>query len=425
MGWAGGQGLDEVQRAGAMKPTIRRRALVGLAGIALLAIGILTGAVWTEHRLGARLSAADGGNASRPRSTPTAPSDEPLELVLTPEAIQRASIKTTTVGTAVASTTTTVPGTVASNAYRDLKVNALVGGVIRQVRPELGATVRPGEPLAVILSNELAEAQMKYLSMRAMLEADHAKLERSQKLFEMGAVARQELEGVEATHSGHASEVAAYRQRLLLYGLTPGQVGELRDSSQVVSEVTVPAPLGGVVVSRSVNPGQVVAAGQELFVVTDLSTVWIIGDLYEKDFPSVRVGTSATIVVPTTGRSLRGRVAYIDPRVDPSTRTAKVRVEVANDTGALKLGMFVNVGLETAGVEHRVLVPRSAVQSIGERQVVYIAAGEGRFVERTVKMGAVVGDHVEVVDGLKAGEHVVNEGSFFLRAEAARNRAGG
>ena len=161
-----------------------------------------------------------------------------------------------------------------------------------------------------------------------------------------------------------------------------------------------------------------------MFVVTDLSTVWVIGDLYEKDFPSVRVGTAATIVVPTTGRSLKGRIAYIDPRVDPATRTAKVRVEVPNDAGALRLGMFVNVGLETAGDGTRVLAPRSAVQSIGERQVVYVAAGEGRFVERTVKVGALVGDHVEVLDGLKAGERVVNEGSFFVRAEAARNRAG-
>jgi cobalt-zinc-cadmium efflux system membrane fusion protein len=408
-----------------MRPTIRRQALAGLAGIALLGVGLVTGAVWTEHRLAARFTASDAGNASpRPGSAPTAASDEPLEVSLTPEAIQRASIKTTIVRTAVSSTSTTVPGTVTSNAYRDLKVNTLVGGVIRQVRPELGATVRPGEPLAVIFSNELAEAQMRYLSMRAMLEADHAKLDRTQTLFDMGAVARQELEGVVATHAGHASEVAASRQRLLLYGLTPEQVGELRDSSQVVSEVAVHAPLGGIVVSRSINPGQVVAAGQELFIVTDLSTVWVIGDLYEKDFPSVRVGTAATIVAPTTGRSHTGRGAYLDPRVDPSTRTAKVRVEVPNDTGALRLGMFVNVGLETAGADQRVLAPRSAVQSIGERQVVYVAAGDGRFIERTVKIGTAVGDHVEVLDGLKAGERVVNEGSFFLRAEAARNRAG-
>lgn len=168
-----------------------------------------------------------------------------------------------------------------------------------------------------------------------------------------------------------------------------------------------------------------VSGGQELFVVTDLSTVGVIGDLYEKDFPSVHVGTSATIVVPTTGRSLRGRVAYIDPRVDTSTRTAKVRIEVPNDAEALRLGMFVNVGLETAGVERRVLAPHSAVQSVGEHRAVYVAVGEGRFVERAVKVGTAVGDHVEIVEGLKGGERIVNEGSFFLRAEAARTRTGG
>jgi len=96
----------------------------------------------------------------------------------------------------------------------------------------------------------------------------------------------------------------------------------------VISEVTVRAPADGVVIARGVNPGQVISAGQELFTVTDLSTVWAIGDLYEKDSLAVRVGSEATVTVPvSTGAPLRGRVAYIDPRVDPATRTAKVRVE--------------------------------------------------------------------------------------------------
>jgi RND family efflux transporter MFP subunit len=267
----------------------------------------------------------------------------------------------------------TVPGTVTSNAYRDTKVNSLVGGVVRQVHPELGAAVRRGDPLAVIFSNELAEAQMRYLSMQAMLAADHQKLERTRKLTEIGAASRQELEEVTAVHQSHATELAAYRQRLLLYGLGPTQVAAVTDASHVVSEVAVTAPLNGVVVSRTINPGQVVTVGQELFVVTDLSTVWVIGDLYEKDFASVRHGSPATVTFPTSGqRALRGRAAYIDPRVDPGTRTAKVRVEVSNPDGALRLGMFVQVTFEGVGGERRMLVPRSAVQTIGERAVVYV-----------------------------------------------------
>src|SRR5206468_9178065 len=214
---------------------------------------------------------------------------------LTPEAVERASIKAVVVRSGPAMSTVTVPATVTSNAYRDTKVNSLVGGVVRVVSAELGSAVTRGQPLAVIFSAELAEAQMKYLSMQAMLQADHQKLERTEKLATLGAASRQELEEVVATHKGHETEVAAARQRLLLLGLSPDQVARVSDASHVVSDVVVRAPGEGVIIARSVNPGQVVGAAQELFVVTDLRTVWVIGDLYEKDFASVKVGSPATI----------------------------------------------------------------------------------------------------------------------------------
>src|SRR5207245_2194699 len=162
--------------------------------------------------------------------------------------------------------------------------------------------------------------------MKAMRNADHQKIERTQKLVTLGAASRQELEEITAIHAGHETEVAAARQRLLLLGLAPEDVSRLTDASHVVSEVTVRAPADGVVIARGVNPGQVVGAGQELFTVTDLSTVWVIDDLYEKDFPAVRVGSESTVTVPATpGTPLRGRVSHIDPRVGPATRTAKAR----------------------------------------------------------------------------------------------------
>jgi RND family efflux transporter MFP subunit len=189
-----------------------------------------------------------------------------------------------------------------------------------------------------------------------------------------------------------------------------------------VREVVVPSPGGGSVIARTVNPGQVVSAGQELFVVADLSTVWVIGDLYEKDFAGVRPGAVAVVTVPGMP-SIRGHVAYIDPRVDPAARTAKVRVEVANPAGTLRLGMFVSVSVtlpSTAGAV--VVVPRAAIQTIGKRSVVYVEVegDQGRFIERPVMIGAQDGEAVEVTEGLKPGERIVIGGSFFVRAEAAR-----
>ena len=288
----------------------RKHVAQGVGAIALIVVGAAAGVTWTErHGRGQPVGggALSAGSAGVQASREAARSDEAVEVSLTPEAVERAGIKTAAARSATASATLTVPGTVTSNAYRDTKVNALVGGVVRQVTVELGAPVTRGQPLTVIFSGELADAQMKYLSMQAMLNADHQKLERTQKLVGLGAASRQELEEITAIHTGHETEVAAARQRLLLLGLGPEDVSGLRDASHVVSEVTVRAPADGVVIARGVNPGQVVSAGQELFTVTDLSTVWVIGDLYEKDFAAVRVGSGATVTVPATpGLPLRG-----------------------------------------------------------------------------------------------------------------------
>jgi RND family efflux transporter MFP subunit len=396
----------------------------GLAAVALTGLGALGGAYWVDTRGNRPATSSPPPPATSP-ATATAPRaatpEEPVEVTLTPEALARAGIKVAPVGVRTSSAALTVPGTVTSNAYRETKVNTVVGGIVRQVPAELGATVRRGDVLAQVFSSDLADAQMKYLSTQAMLAADHQKLQRTETLLGIGAVSRQELEEVTAVHAAHETEVAAARQRLLLLGLTAEQVGRLADASHVVSEVTVRAPGDGVVITRAANPGQVVATGQELFVVADLTTVWVIADLYEKDFAAVGVGTDASIVIPTAeGAPRRGRVAYIDPRVDPATRTAKVRVEAPN-RGDMKLGMFVSVTV--AGPAQRlVVVPRTAVQTLGERTIVYVALDDRRFVERPVRLGAPVGESVAVLSGLQVHERVVTEGSFFLRAEAARRR---
>ena len=401
----------------------RRPAVLAAVAVLLLFLGAAGGALWSERR--SRGGSARAASSAAGATESAGKGEEALEISLTPNAIARAGIKIAEVKSGAATAVLAVPATVTSNAYRDTKVNALVGGIVRDVSVELGAAVRRGEPLAVIVSSDLADAQMKYVSMRAMLEADHQKLERTQKLVALGSASRQELEEVTAVHIGHETEVAAARQRLLLLGLSSDRLDRLQNAAQVVSEVTVPSPADGLVITRTVNPGQVVNSGQELFVVTDLGTVWVIGDLYERDFPRVRVGSQATVTVPSApdGKT-QGRVAYIDPRVDPATRTAKVRVEVPNRNGDLRLGMFVTVAFQTNATEHGTVIPRAAVQTIGDRSVVYVPVDgdESKFVERQVRLGTPVGGFVQVIEGLKPGDKVVTDGSFFLRAEAAKTR---
>ena len=408
--------------------TARGRIQRALLGLLLAGILVATGAIGAIIMLRYRGEAAPVPAAATVAPAPTDPAAD-VELVLPSDALARIELKTATVAAVEGQATIQIPGTVAPNAYREVKVTPVAGGIVTKTDVELGSTVTRGTPLLTLFSTDLAEAQTKYLSMSAMFEADHRKLERTTELVRIGAASRQELEEVTAVHEGHATELEAARQRLLLLGLDPAQVQALKAPSQVVSTVAVPAPIDGVITARSANLGQVVGMGQELMVVTDLSQVWVLGDLYEQDFNAARVGSEATLTTTAyPGLTLRGRVAYVDPRVDPQTRTAKLRVEVLNADRRLRLGMYMTMSFVTRSGARRLVVPRAAVQTLGDRQVVFIPATdeEGKFLQRTVKLGGPVGEAgLAVLEGLGAGDLVVTEGSFFLRAESLRNNSSG
>src|SRR5713101_754516 len=411
-------------------PHVRRRGkliracLFGLGALGLIALGAAGATVALRRTEGTRTPAAT--IAAVPTPAPAEPAGD-VEVVLSPDARARAGIKTAPVTAVSTGNVVTVPGSVMANAYREVKVTPIAPGIVTKVHADLGTVVRRGAPLLTLFSADLADSQTKYMSMSAMLEADHKKLERTRKLVEIGAASRQDLEEITAVHEAHATEVEAARQRLQLLGLSAEQVRALTGTSQVVSSIVVPAPIAGVITSRSANLGQVVAMGQELLSVTDLSEVWVVGDLYEQDFKTVTVGSQAAITTPAyPGLTLHGRVSYIDPRVDPQARTAKARIEVPNSDGRLRLGMYVTVSFTTAGASV-VVVPRSAVQAVGDRQVLFVPVEgeEGKFIQRQIRVGEPIGDNYPVLAGLRPGDVVVTEGSFFLRAESLRNSPSG
>jgi hypothetical protein len=200
-------------------------------------------------------------------------------------------------------------------------------------------------------------------------------------------------------------------------------IDDLASGSRVDATTSVPAPIDGIITERAANVGLNVDSATPLFTVVDLSTVWVVAELYEKDFSAVRVGSEATVTTAAyPGLSLRGRVSYIDPQVDPQTRTAKARVEVPNPRGELRLGMYADVVVAGAQAVSRTVIPRSAVQNVGTRTVVYLmdAKDPGKFTEREVLLGDTSGDQVEVRAGVRPGDVVVTEGSFFVRAERDR-----
>jgi RND family efflux transporter MFP subunit len=410
-------------------PAPRRRGMwIGFGAFTVVAIAV---GLWfaTQHgshpkpRQHAPMSSmADMSTPSNEDSTDSTAANTDLQVELGPDDLKKAQVQTVHVEVKKTSSTLRVPGIVNPDEYREVHVTSLVGGVIKQVPVVLGDHVKRGQPLAVVFSGELAEAETQYLSHLAELEADHKKLVRTQNLVKLGAASQQEEEEVEAMHAGHESYVRAALEKLKLLGASDQQIASLKQAEQIDPNFVVPAPINGVVLTRAANLGLVVNTAQELFTVADLSTVWIMASINEKDFASVRVGTAATVTAQAyPGRLWKGRVIYIQPQVDPSTRTAQARIEVANPHEDLRIDMYTDVDFTSPGAPGPV-VPEAAVQSIGARRFVFLPVkdNDGSFALREVRLGSAVGGYYSVLEGLKVNDEVVTDGSFILKAEALR-----
>ena len=371
-------------------------------------------------------------DAPSPSAGGAAPRPGDVLITIQPDKLENAHFKIEAAvaqsGASINSSALRTTGTVEPNAYKVVPVMPIAGGIIRQVNFELGDRVERGQKLATIFSTELADAQTAYFSMLAEIERHHQKYRRTEKLVEIGAASREEFEEVSAEYKIEEAKLNAARQKLLLLGMSVKQIDDLRNVQQMEQMgalISVEAPASGTILSRSVNAGEVVTMGKELFRIADLSTVWVIGQIYEKDFAEARVGAPVVITAPAyPGKSFTGRVSYIDPRVEPQTRTAQIRIEVKNPNDMLKLGMFVDVYFGEApapGRQVMVSVPRGAVQMIGSKQVVFVVTDKaGVFSQREVSAGPELEGIAPIHAGLNAGERVVTEGSFLLRAESLK-----
>lgn len=405
------------------------RSTLALAGAALFAVGAGAGyaVVASAYRTAPPGSAA--APAAAPAASPpaaAAPATAPrIAVPMSPEARRRAGIVLTPVRRgAPGGAVVQAPGVVEADAYRRVAVTPIVGGRIVAVPIVLGDRVVRGQTIARLLSPELAEAQAMYVSARAELEAHDRELARTERLVQLGSASRQELERTTAEHTSRRTAVQSAAARLRLLGLTDETVEHLGAGHVATSAVLeVPAPLGGIVIERPATVGANVDPATPLATIADLSHVWVVADIYEADFARVRVGTPATIAVAAYPQlSLAGKVGYVDAQVRPDTRTAKVRVEVENPRQELKLGMLAEARFAVDPAGSAIVIPRRAIQTIGDRHVVYVAdpGNDRELVERTVRLGDGTGEAVAVLAGLDAGDAVVSEGSFHVRAERER-----
>jgi membrane fusion protein, heavy metal efflux system len=387
----------------------------------LTVLGAVAGAGVTYLVLSSRTAPALPLASSSAPALPVRAADASVRL--SPDEVTRAHITVTPVEAVALSESVTIPGVVEPNAYKQTVVTALVAGRITRVLAELGQHVRRGQALAEVYSPELADAQRAYISDAATLRAHEQQLARIDSLVAIGSASRQELEMAHAEHAALTTSLEGARTRLELLGLTADQVAALESAAQITATTQVRAPLDGVVTARAATPGANVEGTMPLFTVVDLSTVWVVGEVYEHDFPKVGVGRPALVTVSAfPDLALHSTISYIDSQLRRETRTAEVRVEVQNRQDQLRLGMYAQLRIDTVGSRVGPVIPKAAIQTVGDRAVVYVSDpnAPGVFQARTIKTGLEAGDRIAVESGVAIGESVVSAGSFSLRAEQER-----
>lgn len=279
-------------------------------------------------------------------------------------------------------------------------ISARIGGRIDKLYLDFtGQQVRRGQTVASLYSPEVFSAAEEY---RLSLE--------NRKRLGTGAEP--------LAVSGAEDLVIASRRRLELWGLTTQQLDEIASSAKPQIELPIYSTVSGVVTDRKVTQGQYVNAGDVLFTVTDLSTIWVRADVYQPDLPSVHTGQSVEITSDSLpGTSLHGRVGFLDTSIDPQTRTASARIEVPNPSMRLRPGMFVQVKFATPAGRDVLAIPRSAVLDTGMHKIVYVAKSNGEFEGRQVQLGPAGTDYYPVLTGLKEGERIVSQGSFLIDSQ--------
>ena len=411
-------------------PSSKRNVIVAAVGIvAIAAIAVLAWFLW-PGKSGKPVPAPRSVSFEESSSPQTATTGD-QKLTLAPEQVQRVGLKLETVGEQPAGEAAgqMTTGTVQANTYKETPVISLVGGIVRSVSGELGQNVKRGQKVAVVFSNELADTQSRYLAALAALDEHHRHHLRTMKLVEIGAASRQDLETANTEYREAETNLASLRQKLLLLGLSPQRISSLNSISQISSEVIVIAPSSGTLTSRSVNTGEVIEANKELMRITDLSSVWVVGQVYEKDLATVRVGSGANVSSDAyPGRVFRGRVSYVDPKIEPATRTAQVRIELANPGQMFKLGMYVDIAFGALGNAEKTVpvIPKDAVQTIGSQLFVFVASEKpNEFSLRPVRLGPESNGFYPVLEGLSVGDRIVTDGSFMLRAEWLKTHPSG
>ncbi len=367
--------------------------------------------------LGLTVAACGHTASSDPAKPQTTAAAADAGYFTVPEA-QRSHLEIVPARTAEFQTLIRTTGTVDWDNDHTTQAITQVNGPITRLVVDLGTHVKAGDPLLYVASSDIATAVSTYRKARNRQDQAQRTLDRNKDLLAHKAIAQRDLDDSQADYNDAATDVATALQSLRILGVTDGDLSDAASQTGAVrSELPLRSPIDGVVVQKLVFPGQVIQAGTtQAFTISNISSVWVQAHLYERDLKHVHVGDAAEVKNSAFSDVFQGRVTSIGDLVDPATRTTLVRIVTANPGGLLKKDLFVDVTMTEPTRRQVLTVPTTAVLYDEQNfPFVYVDAGQGRFMQRIVSLGAQQGSDTEVTSGLKAGERVVGQGSLFLQ----------
>lgn len=354
-------------------------------------------------------------------------------IKMTTEQIENQDIKVAKVEGGAISRHILVPGTITPDTDRIARVPARVVGTVSEMRKRLGDVVQKGEIVAVLDSREVADAKSEYLTASVKADLEKTNFDRQAALWDKRISAESAYLNAKAVYAEAALRQDLARQKLSALGLHAADVAKLAKQDETTPNIStlrqyeLRAPLSGRIVERKVDVGTTVGSQgdpADLYTVADLSTVWIELSVPTSDLAKVREGASVTVTPGREGgeRKEQGKVIFVSPLLNAETRSARVIVALPNRDMGWRPGTYVNAELEVSRDKVPVRVPKSALQTIEGKRVVFVRTDEG-FEKREVELGRSDDDAVEVASGLKPGEEIAIANSFLLKAELGKSEA--
>ena len=338
-------------------------------------------------------------------------------LLFTVPAEQMSHVQVVTVQPTTLRRVLRLSGAVAFNAFRTTPVITQVSGPVSRIVAQPGEVVRKGQPMLYLASPDYSQLRANYLKTRDAFDLADKNYARSKDLYAHNAIAERDLQAAESARTQAQADMVAAQQALTIIGISNPETVISKPASP---EVPLLAPIGGEVVERLVSPGQVVQAGNtQCFTISDMSTVWVLANVFQDDLAYVHVGDPVTITTTTyPGDEFRGKISFVAEGLDPTSRTVQARVVTQNPGRRLKKDMYVTVTVAAGAIRNALAVPDSAVLRNEENEpFVYVAVNQAnhQFARRMVKLGESNQGMSQILSGLKPGEQVVGDGSLFLQ----------